>query len=186
MLPIADNRLRCCGQGLSYSIRAEPGGGLLRTELELEAEGTHNILAERVDVTKQGAGAHTIEWNAPEHEAGLAIDVNALEGNGTYHLEAKIIGTTARLSREVILKRPVFLLMGCNFFDDCTFRYGGLTMRSDGSSFPLEFTPTAGFTYNFTAVLRNATGSAAHLRFAIYPPESISTGDDLRAPAGGN
>ena len=144
-LPIADNRLRC-GQGLSYSIRAEPGGGLLRTELELEAEGTHNILAERVDVTKKGAGTHTIEWNAPEHEAGLDIDVNALEGNGTYHLEANIIGTTAQLSREVILNRPVFLLMGCNFFDDCAFRYGGLTMRSDGSSFPLEFTPTAGFT----------------------------------------
>ena len=95
-----------------------PGDGLGRTELELEAEGTHNILAERVDVTKRGAGTHTIEWNAPEHEAGLDIDVNALEGNGTYHLEASIIGTTAQLSREAILNRPVYFEVDCSFFDD--------------------------------------------------------------------
>ena len=109
-----------CGfmQGLTYRINVVPGAGLGRTELELEAEGTHHILAERVDMTKEGAGAHTIEWNAPDHEAGLDIDVDALEGHGRYHLEANIIGTTAQLSREAILNRPVFLLIGCSFADD--------------------------------------------------------------------
>ena len=40
----------------------------------------------------------------------------------------------------------------------------------------------AGFTYNFTATLRGANGtasqSAAHLRLSIYPPESITTAGD--------
>ena len=49
---------------------------------------------------------------------------------------------------------------------------------ADGSSFPLKFTPTAGFTYNMSATLRGADSAAAHLRLSIYPPESISTADD--------
>ena len=39
---------------------------------------------------------------------------------------------------------------------------------------------------NFTAMLRNATGSATHLRFAIYPPESITTDEDAPAAGGSN
>ena len=39
---------------------------------------------------------------------------------------------------------------------------------------------------NFTAILRNATGNAAHLHLAIYLPESISTGEDIGSPLAGN
>ena len=131
----------------------------------------------------------------------MNIQVKALEGSGIYHLSATIvkthdlptilqlisvistrsdadrgsfqIGTTERLSREAILNRAVFLEVDCANFADCTHRYAGLEMRADdGSSFPLRFTPTTGLSYNFTATLRDGS-SAAHLHFAIYPPESI-------------
>ena len=62
------------------------------------------------------------------------------------------------------MDRPVLLQTDCRFFDDCTFRYDGLEMRGDGSSFALKFEPTTSFTYNFTATLRattNGTASAA-------------------------
>eukprot|EP01050_Picozoa_sp_SAG11_P024269 SAG11_NODE_5117_length_1658_cov_7.623477_2_plen_211_part_00 len=66
-------------------------------------------------------------------------------------------------------------------------------MRGDGSSFTLKFMPTGGFTYNLSATLRPAPpeGSgaggevaAAHLRLAIYPPESISSAGDGETAAG--
>eukprot|EP01052_Picozoa_sp_SAG31_P025050 SAG31_NODE_2171_length_6265_cov_3.765326_6_plen_81_part_00 len=68
--------------------------------------------------------------------------------------QASIIGTTARISREVVLNRPVLMQIECRFFDDCTYRYSGLEMRGDGSSFPLKFKPTGGFTYNFSGGAR--------------------------------
>eukprot|EP01052_Picozoa_sp_SAG31_P042665 SAG31_NODE_6846_length_1871_cov_1.184537_1_plen_138_part_10 len=116
--------------------------------------------------------------------AGLDIDVEALEGAGDYHLEARIIGTTQLLAREAILSRPVLLQIEC-MFRRCTFRYDGLEMRGDGRSFPLKFTPTAGFTYYFNASLRESGAGepdAAHLSFAIYPPESITTTDEFGSP----
>ena len=51
-------------------------------------------------------------------------------------------------------------------------------LAADGSSFPLKFTPTAGFTYNMSATLRGNASAAAHIRLSVYPPESISTTDD--------
>eukprot|EP01052_Picozoa_sp_SAG31_P009570 SAG31_NODE_505_length_14757_cov_20.172943_15_plen_1119_part_00 len=165
-------------QGLVYQIEEVPGTGLERTAIGILAEGStgRHPLAERLDLTKTGAGTHTVEWNSPRHEAGMDIDVNALEGAGDYHLQARIIGTTERLSREVVPNRPVLLQIECRLFDDCTYRYSGLEMRGDGSSFPLKFSPIGGLTYNITVALRNTTGSAAHLGFAIYPVESISVG----------
>eukprot|EP01051_Picozoa_sp_SAG22_P013312 SAG22_NODE_1476_length_4329_cov_2.702128_1_plen_560_part_00 len=123
-----------------------------------------------------------IEWDAPEHLAGLDIDVEALEGQGPYHLQADIIGTTEMLSREAILNEPVLLQVDCRFFDDCSFRYDGLEMRGDGSSFTIKFKPTAGFTSVFGASLHDAAGTGVHLRLAIYPPDSISTTDEFGTP----
>ena len=212
-----DNHFFTADQGVVYDVLMVPGGNLLRTELALEAEGTHHPMAERVDVTQQGAGAHSFEWDAPEHLAGLNIKVEALEGRGDYHLSARIVGTTERISREVILNRPVLFQTECRFFDDCTFRCelllslpfaaflcrlrgclhfscvdeasvaitdDGLEMRGDGSSFPLRSMLTAGFTYNFTATLRDNT-DATHLRIAVYPPDSISTTDDAGSSGAG-
>eukprot|EP01050_Picozoa_sp_SAG11_P025146 SAG11_NODE_5579_length_1518_cov_1.494715_3_plen_125_part_00 len=100
-------------QGLVYRIEEVPtqGGGLDRTELELEAEGTHHPLAERLDETKQGDGVHTAEWDAPEHMSSVDVRVGALEGSGEYHLGVSIVGTAARLSRDAILSRAVLLML---------------------------------------------------------------------------
>eukprot|EP01051_Picozoa_sp_SAG22_P002430 SAG22_NODE_107_length_19899_cov_24.034141_7_plen_1894_part_00 len=169
-------------QGVVYEVKEVPGDGLQRTELVMLAAGTHHPLTEKLDFTEQRAGPHTIEWAAPQREAGVDIDVNALEGQGDYHMRATIVGTTERLSRDAIVNRNVLLQTECRF-DDCGQRYGGLQMRSDGSSFPLKFRPTAGFTYNISATLRNMSGSAVHLRFSVYPPDSIATGGTVGSAA---
>ena len=87
---------RCVAeQGLVYLVSEVPevGGGLERTEMELEAEGTHHPLAQQLDVTKQGDGTHEIEWDAPEKVAALDVHVAALEGSGGYHLGVEIVGS---------------------------------------------------------------------------------------------
>ena len=128
-----DDHFFTTGQGLVYGIDEKPSAPLVRSELALEAEGTSHPMAERTDVTKQGAGTHTLEWDAPEHMAGLNIKVEALQGQGDYHLRARIVGTTERLSREAILNRKVLLATECRF-TDCTMRYGGLEMRGRKSA----------------------------------------------------
>ena len=128
-----DDHFFTAGQGLVIDIEEKPSVSLVRSELALEAEGNHPV-AERYDVTKQGAGTHSLEWDAPEHMSGLDIKVEALEGNGTYHLGAHIVGTTERLSREAILNRKVLLATECRFADDCTMRYAGLEMRGRTST----------------------------------------------------
>ena len=45
-------------QGLVYSIASRPGAGLLRTALAIEAPHSNQLLADRVDESKHGAGAH--------------------------------------------------------------------------------------------------------------------------------
>ena len=120
-------------QGLVYSVEEEPGEGLLRTDLAIEMPYSHHVLADRMDVTKRGAGVHRLEvlpgmhapiwhpvgvlsaglfvmqWDAPETESGIDLAVTALEGSGTYHLRADIVGTAERLAKEAILGREVLL-----------------------------------------------------------------------------
>ena len=115
-------------------MEEEPGEGLLRTDLAIEAPHSHHVLADRMDVTKRGAGVHRLEvlpgmhapiwhpvgalnslclllmqWDAPETESGIDLAVTALEGSGTYHLRADIVGTAERLAKEAILGREVLL-----------------------------------------------------------------------------
>ena len=47
-------------QGAVYSVEEVPGDGLLRTDLAIEAPHSHHVLADRMDVSKQGAGVHRI------------------------------------------------------------------------------------------------------------------------------
>ena len=47
-------------QGLVYSVEEVPGDGLERTDLAIEAPHSHHVLADRIDVTKEGAGVHRI------------------------------------------------------------------------------------------------------------------------------
>ena len=137
--------------------------GLVRTGLGVKAPGTHHVLADKFDVNKQSDGEQYIEWDAPQvscalpvgrlsplvpasnyftildapqDEAGVDIDVDALEGAGAYHLESNIVGTIEYLSRFAILNSlaPVLLLIECKFYDDCTFRYDALEMRGDGTT----------------------------------------------------
>ena len=130
-----DDHFFTAGQGLVIDIDEEPSVSLVRSELALEAEGNHPV-AERYDVTRQGSGTHSLEWDAPEHMSGLNIKVEALEGNGTYHLGAHIVGTTERLSRNAIMGRDVLFAMECRFASDCTFRYDGLEMRGGTTKTP--------------------------------------------------
>eukprot|EP01052_Picozoa_sp_SAG31_P025792 SAG31_NODE_2285_length_6011_cov_5.276556_5_plen_164_part_00 len=62
-------------QGLVYEIEEVPNDGLQRTELAVKAPGTHHVLADRLDLMRQGAGPHTIEWYSPRSELG--VDVGA-------------------------------------------------------------------------------------------------------------
>ena len=50
-----------------------------------------------------------MQWDAPETESGMDLEVTALEGSGTYHLRADIVGTAERLAKEAILGREVLL-----------------------------------------------------------------------------
>ena len=69
-------------QGVVYQIWETPGITLRRTGLAIEAPHSHHILANRIDISKHGAGAHTIEWDAAETEAGVDVDVDRL---GKWH-----------------------------------------------------------------------------------------------------
>ena len=42
--------------------------------------------------------------------------MTALEGSGTYHLQAEIIGTAERLAKEAILNREVPLQIECHWY----------------------------------------------------------------------
>ena len=44
-----------------------------------------------------GAGAHHIEFEAPQTEENADLKVDAYEGNGTYHLSARVIGTVENM-----------------------------------------------------------------------------------------
>ena len=151
--------------------------GPARTSLAIEAPNSHHVYADRVDESKHGAGEHHIEWDAPETEAGVDINVESLEGEGDYHLSAKIIGTTAHLAAAAVLNRPdVLLAIFCHWFDDCTFTYDGLQQRGDGATFMLRFSAAAGLTYKFAAALHAAgPQSGTHLRLAIFPDGSVGT-----------
>ena len=151
-------------QGLVFSVVEEPGDGLRRTDLAIEAPHSHHVLAYRIDVSAQGAGVHRIEWDAPETKSGMNIAVTALQGSGVYHLQVEIIGTAERLAAEAILGREVRLVFECEF-TDCEFRYSSMHMRADGSSFLLQFSAGARLTYQFSAERRTLGGapSARHL-----------------------
>ena len=169
-------------QGLVFSVTEVPGDGLQRTDLAIEAPHSHHVLADRIDVSKQGAGVHRIEWDAPETEAGMNIAVTALEGRGPYHLQVEIIGTAERLAAEAILGREVPLIIECRWYDDCEFRYASMHMRADGSSFLLQFPAGAGLTYQFSAALKEDS-QAAHVRLAIFPPEAIGSASNTGSPS---
>ena len=47
------------------------------------------------------------EWDAPETKSGMDITVTALEGSGSYHVQAEITGTAERLAKVAILGREV-------------------------------------------------------------------------------
>eukprot|EP01052_Picozoa_sp_SAG31_P072418 SAG31_NODE_31393_length_368_cov_2.390335_1_plen_60_part_10 len=51
--------------------------------------------------------------------------------------------------------REILLAIECRMFDDCTYRYNGVEMRGDGSSYELRFRPTAGMTYSFQVHLKD-------------------------------
>ena len=93
------------------------------------------------------------EWDAPGTQSGMDIAVTALEGSGSYHLQAVIIGTAERLAKEAIIGRDSLLQIEQHWFDVAEFRYEGMHMRADGTSFLLKFSAGAGLTYQVLAVL---------------------------------
>ena len=80
-------------QGIVYDFTQTPGDGLGRSELSITAD--QDLLADRLDLSKQGAEAKHIEWDASDSEI-VEIGVTALEGHGSYHLEGEIIGTVRK------------------------------------------------------------------------------------------
>eukprot|EP01052_Picozoa_sp_SAG31_P028133 SAG31_NODE_2689_length_5243_cov_3.364697_2_plen_736_part_00 len=125
-------------QGLVYEIQEVPGDGLQRTELAIIAPGTHHVLADRLDLTEvrvapwscaasgetgqrylthrlcslcgeqQGAGAHQIDWYAPQTELGVDIGVGALEGEGDYHLGTQSLFNSRFLRNKYFQNFKVF------------------------------------------------------------------------------
>ena len=69
-------------QGLVYSVEEEPGEGLQRTDLAIETP-SHHVLADRMDMTKRGAGVHRLEvlpgMHTPcWHPVGTLLALNSL------------------------------------------------------------------------------------------------------------
>ena len=127
-------------------------------------------------------GPQLIEWSAPDTEAGVDMHVEALEGEGGYHLSVRVIGTTERLSREAELNKDVTMQIDGDLDHACTYRYGSLEMRGDGDDFVLKIQMTTGFTYNFTTSL--LAGDASRIRVGIHPPKAVAQGSDAVARAG--
>ena len=123
-----------------------------------------------------------IEWPAPDTEAGVGMHVEALQGEGGYHLSVRVIGTTERLSREAELNKDVTMQIDCDLDHACTYRYGSLEMRGDGDDFVLKVRLTTGFTYNFTTSL--LAGDASRIRVGIHPPKAVAQGSGAAARAG--
>ena len=57
------------------------------------------------------------EWDAPETKSGMDITVTALEGSGSYHVQAEITGTAERLAKVAILGREVPLQIEQHWYD---------------------------------------------------------------------
>jgi len=57
------------------------------------------------------------EWDAPETKSGMDIAVTALEGSGSYHVQAEITGTAERLAKVAILGREVPLQIEQHWYD---------------------------------------------------------------------
>ena len=57
------------------------------------------------------------EWDAPDTKSGMDVAVTALEGSGSYHLQAEIIGTAGRLAKQAILGREVPLQIEQRWYD---------------------------------------------------------------------
>ena len=115
---------------LCRSLLKPPGSivrSQLRTGLALETGHANHtlVLADRLDVSRHGAGAHHIEFEAPQTEEDAHLEVDAYAGAGKYHLSARVIGTVENLATEAVLDRPVFLAQRCQWFDDCKFEYDG-------------------------------------------------------------
>ena len=72
----------CPAERPAAPLRQVPGEGLERTEVSINAPGTHHVVADRLDVTKRSAGVNRFEWGAPESKLGMDIAVHALEGSG--------------------------------------------------------------------------------------------------------
>jgi hypothetical protein len=127
-------------QELVYAIEMVPDSSAVRTSLAIEAPYSHHVLASRVDVSRHGAGEKHIEWDAPETESHVDINVQSLEGSGNFHLKAEIIGTAQHMAAEAVLNHPPTLLgVDCHWFDDCTYHYNENEMRADGASFLLRY-----------------------------------------------
>ena len=57
------------------------------------------------------------EWDAPETKSGMDITVTALEGSGSYHVQAEITGTAERLAKVAILGREVPLQIEQHWYE---------------------------------------------------------------------
>jgi hypothetical protein len=98
---------------------------------------------------------------APATEAGVDMRVEALQGDGGYHLTVTVVGTTERLAREAVLNRDVTLQVDCDLDDACTYRYAGLEQRGDGAGFALKYKPGL--------VLSQSNNSTAPRKFSGIP-----------------
>ena len=75
-------------QGLIYDVVEELGTGIDRSELSVRAAGTHHVLADRLDVSKQGAGEKFIEYDSVQ-SLPISAAITALEGSGDVHVSVQ-------------------------------------------------------------------------------------------------
>jgi hypothetical protein len=62
-------------QGTVIDMKLTPteGSGLLRTGLGVKAPGTHNVLADKMDVNRQTDGEQFMEWDSPQVNCALPV-----------------------------------------------------------------------------------------------------------------
>eukprot|EP01046_Picozoa_sp_COSAG06_P006501 COSAG06_NODE_306_length_17801_cov_6.989210_12_plen_1895_part_00 len=173
-------------RNVEYKVEMVPDDtdALRRSEVQVIAPHSHHVMASRFDSSTRGAGRKMLQWAATQDEAGVEVSVEALEGAGEFNLEVTIVGTIEHLAPEAITfhggqQHDVSIAIGCQWDDDCTYRYNGEELRGSGSRFELRLHAVAGLTYSFSTELM--AGAGTHISVGIYHENALGGSESSEA-----
>jgi hypothetical protein len=177
---------------VEYMVEMVPDdtNALRRSELQVIAPHSHHVMASRFDSSTRGAGRKFLQWAATQDEAGVEVNVQALEGTGDFTLDVTIVGTIEHLAPRAITwdhnsgyPADVSVDMHCAWDDDCVYRYNGQELRGSGSRFELRIHGMAGLTYEFTTELTSAgiASVGTHFSVGVYHESALGGSESSEA-----